>query len=128
MKTAVRAVALACILVTAIALAGCHSFHIDMAVENRTGGPIRLLEVDYPEASFGRDGLAAGASFRYRIQVQGSGPLKVQFTDSSGHQIQIQGPALKEKQEGSLEIVLLPGGKAEFNPGLSGSAPDKRSD
>lgn len=100
-------------------LTGCHSAHVDVAVENRTGTPIRLLEVDYPSASFGSDSLAADATYHYRIQVQGSGPIKVQYTASDGRQPQIQGPALAEKQEGTLEIVLLPGGKAEFVPDLS---------
>ena len=114
------AVALGCIL--GIALGGCHSFHVEMNVENRTGAPIRLLEVDYPSASFGADTLAAGATFRYRIQVQGNGPVKVQYTDPAEHPVQIQGPALADKQEGTLEIVLLPNGKAEFHPRLSGPA------
>ena len=111
-------------LIAAMALAGCHSFHIDMAVENRTGGPIRLMEVDYPYASFGADSLAAGATFHYRIQVQGSGELNVQYTGPGDRQVQIKGPALQEKQEGTMEIVLLPNGKAEFEPHLS--APPNR--
>ncbi len=112
-------------------LAGCHSFHIDIAVENQTGVPIRLLEVDYPNASFGVDVLAANATYHYRIQVQGNGPLKVQYstpvgdTPSQGQQRQIQGPVLTEKQEGTLKIVLLPNGKADFNPHLS--APETSS-
>ena len=106
-------------LIAGILLAGCHSFHIDIAVENRTGAPIRLLEVDYPYASFGSNGLAADATFHYRIQVQGSGQLKVQYTEPNQHQVQIQGPPLAEKQEGTLEIVLLPNGKADFQPHLS---------
>jgi len=114
-----RAIAVACLIAIAAALAGCHSFHIDITVENRTGAPIRLLEVDYPYASFGANSLAADATFHYRIQVQGSGQLKVQYTDPNQHQVQIQGPALVEKQEGTIEILLLPNGKAEFNPHLS---------
>ena len=104
-------------------LAGCHSSHIQVTVENRTGAPIRLLEVDYPSASFGSDSLDAGASYHYRIQVQGSGPLKVQYTAGTGGQPQSQrqivGPVLAERQEGAVEIVLLPDGKAEFHPRLS---------
>ncbi len=99
---------------------GCHSYHIETTVENRTGAPIQLLEVDYPSASFGTDTLDAGADFHYRIQIRGSGALKVQYTETASHQVrQISGPQLFEQQEGRLEIVLLPAGKAEFHPALS---------
>ncbi len=97
---------------------GCRSHHIDATIENRTGGPIRLLEVDYPSASFGADPLAPGAVMHYRIQVQGDGPLKVQYTAADGHQPQINGPALAEGQEGQFEIVLLHDGRTEFHPHL----------
>jgi hypothetical protein len=100
-------------------LTGCHSAHVEVAVENRTGAPIRLLEVDYPNASFGSDSLAANATMRYRIQVQGHGPVKVQYTAGDGRQSQVEGPPLAEHQEGALQIVLRPGGKAEFHPDLS---------
>ena len=99
---------------------GCHSYHVDATVENRTGDAITLLEVDYPSASFGADKLAAGADYHYRFQVRDSGPVKVQYTESTTLQArQISGPELSEGQEGRLEIVLLPGGKAEFHPSLS---------
>jgi hypothetical protein len=88
-------------------------------VENRTGGAVQLLEVDYPSASFGADSLAAGAVLPYRIQVRGDGPLKVQYTGSDGQQRQITGPALVERQEGRIEIVLLAGGRVEFHPYLA---------
>jgi hypothetical protein len=102
-----------------MALAGCHSRHIDTTVENRTGGAIQLLEVDYPSASFGANSLAAGEVFHYRIQLRGNGGLKVEYTGSEGRQVEIEGPALTEPQEGRIEIVLLPGGQAEFHPQLS---------
>lgn len=115
-----RRLILAGILLSALAWAsGCHSYHVDVTVENRTGGAIQLLEVDYPSASFGADNLAAGAVYRYRIQLRGAGPLKVQYTGSDGRQRQIGGPALAERQEGRVEILLLPGGKAEFHPQLT---------
>lgn len=98
---------------------GCHSYHIDATVENLTGSPIQLLEVNYPSASFGDDVLAAGAIFNYRFQVRGSGPLKVEYTTSGQHQVQILGPVLAERQEGRIQIVLLPNGKVEFHPQLT---------
>jgi hypothetical protein len=100
-------------------LAACHSYHVETSVVNQTGGAVQLLEVDYPNASFGDNALAPGATYHYRIQLQGSGPLKVQFTASDGKQAQITGPTVYERQEGRLEIILLPGGKAEFHPQLT---------
>jgi hypothetical protein len=112
--------ALAALLLSgAIALSACHSYHIDVTIKNSTGGAISLLEVDYPSASFGADSLAAGAEFHYLIQTRGSAPLKVQYTSPTRHQVQIAGPTLFERQEGKIEIVLLPGGKAEFHPSLN---------
>jgi len=102
-----------------LAAGGCHSYHVETTVENRTGAGIQLLEVDYPSASFGADRLAAGAEFHYRIQIQGSGQIKVQYTAPGGHQEQITGPRLSQGQQGQFQIVLLPGGKAEFHPKLT---------
>ena len=97
---------------------GCRSHHIEATIENHTGGPISLLEVDYPEASFGANALGADSVMHYRIQTRGSGPISVQYTGADGHSAQIKGPDLYEGQEGSIEIVLLPNGKAEFHPAL----------
>jgi hypothetical protein len=101
-------------------MAGCHSYHVETTVENHTGAAIQLLEVDYPSASFGANNLAAGGELHYRIQLRGSGSVKVQYTtgDGSQRQEQMDGPTLTEGQDGRLEIVLLPGGKAEFHPEL----------
>lgn len=107
------------ILAGSFAVGGCHSYHIETTVENRTGAAIQLLEVDYPSASFGADSLDAGADFHYRIQIRGSGALKVQYTAKGEHQVQITGPRLFEGQQGQLRIVLQPGGKATFEPELN---------
>ncbi|HEV2486383.1 MAG TPA: hypothetical protein VGT08_12695 [Terracidiphilus sp.] len=110
------------LLLALIVATGCRSYHVEIMVQNRTGTAIQLLEVDYPSASFGADSLAAGAVFHYRIQIQGTGTLKVQYTAADGHHEQISGPTLSEHQQGSLQIVLLPAGKAEFHPQLNPGA------
>lgn len=97
----------------------CHSYHIEATVKNNTGAPISLLEVDYPSASFGADAVGASAEVHHRIQTRGSGPLKVQYTDAHGKQVQVTGPTLYENQEGQIEIDLLAAGKAEFHPSLN---------
>lgn len=120
MTRRIACLAAALLLSISGALSACHSAQIDATVENRTGAAIELLEVDYPSASFGADKLAAGAAFKYRFQVRLNGPVKVQYTESATQkQRQITGPGVSEGQEGSLEIVLLPDGKAEFHPALS---------
>ena len=106
-------------VLSAFLFSACHSYHIDATIENHTGAPIQLLEVDYPAASFGADSLAADANFHYRFQVRGSGQLKVSYTAANGQTVQISGPTLAERQQGTLEIVLEPGGKAEFHPQLT---------
>jgi hypothetical protein len=117
MKTRFKAVAAASLGLAV--LAGCsHSAHVEVTVENRTGGPIRLLEVDYPSASFGADSLAAGAAMHYKIQLQDKGQIKVQYTTADNHQVQMAGPQLAQGQEGKFEIVLQPAGKADFKPDL----------
>jgi|SRR5580698_5335386 hypothetical protein len=103
---------------TLTAMTGCHSYHVDTVIENRSGEVVKLLEVDYPNASFGADAIAAGADFHYRFQVQGNGPIKVQYTRASGDTAQATGPILEDHEEGRMEITLLPGAKVEFHPQL----------
>lgn len=110
---------MAALLVAFTAISACRSHHVDITVENQTGAPIQLLEVDYPNASFGADNLASGADFHYRIQVSGSGPLKIQYTLPGDHQVKITGIALAQGQQGTLQIVLQPKGKADFRPQLT---------
>lgn len=104
----------------AASLCACRSPRIDVTVENRTGSAIELLEVDYPSASFGADRLPAGADYRYRFQVRGSGPIRVQYTDPVSRQLrQASGPDLHEQQAGAIEILLLPAGRTEFHPAFT---------
>jgi len=107
------------LLFSVVFLSACHSYHIELTIRNQTGGSISLLEVDYPSASFGKDTLATGADFHYRIQARGSAPIKIQYTAANSRQVQITGPTLYEKQEGKMDVVLLPDGKAGFQPNLT---------
>jgi hypothetical protein len=79
-------------------------------ISNQTGRPVSLIEVDYPSASFGRDALAAGASFPYRFQIIGSGPTTVAWTDATRHPHKSTGPSLHDGQHGQLTITLTPTG------------------
>ncbi len=111
--------ALVVALVLTFALDGCKSAHINVTVQNHTGETIKLVEVDYPSASFGIDSLDNGGEYQYLIQVRLSGKTKVQYTDANTLKVmKIEGPELKEGQQGTMTIVLLPDGKADFKPQL----------
>jgi len=101
-----------------LAISGCKSYWVDASVVNETGQAIRELEVDYPTASFGTNSLAPGATMHYRLQIRGSGPIKVEYTTPDGKISHAQGLALSEHQQGQVTIRLLPDGKAEFLPNL----------
>ena len=118
-RTCARRLFCAVALLPLLVLAACRSDHVQVTIENHTGGPVQLLELDYPNASFGADRIAAGADFHYRIQVRGTSALNLSYTGTGNKQYQIKGPELADHSQGSLHIVLLPAGKADFQPSLT---------
>jgi hypothetical protein len=119
LKASLRIVMATGLFLGFLALAGCHSYHVETTVVNHTGKTLKLLEVEYPSATFGTGQLDAGATFPYRMQFRNSGSIKVTYTADDGRLVTISGPQVAEKQEGKLDIVLLPDGKAEFHPDLT---------
>jgi hypothetical protein len=96
------------LLALVVGLSGCKSAFITVTVRNQTGGPVSLLEVDYPSASFGTEAIAAGAEFHYRFKVIGSGRTKVGWVDAAHKEHSVDGPELSEGQEGQIAITLEP--------------------
>ena len=84
---------------------GCHSALVQASLHNATGSEMRLIEIDYPSASFGLQRLANGSDFKYRFKILGSGAVKLIYTDSAGHEHTAEGPVLHEGQEGQLQIL-----------------------
>ena len=95
-------------------LAGCRSAFISATLRNSGPQPVRLVEVDYPSASFGVGALAPGAEFRYRFKVQGSGPLKLEFTDADSKTHEATGPNVQEGEAGNLVIEIDPSGQVHW--------------
>lgn len=100
--------------------AGCHSRFVDATIDNRGAKAIQMIEVDYPSASFGVGSLAPGAQFHYRFKIQGSGAIKLQFTDAQGSVHDLDGPELQEGQEGRLTISIDSAGKVKWQSNLAG--------
>jgi hypothetical protein len=107
------------LLLPLLMAASCRSYIVHLTVVNHTGSTVNLLEVDYPNASFGVDTLPAGSVYHYRLQLQDSGHIKVQYTAGEKQQYTSTGPTLHERQQGDLEIILDPNGKTEFHPHLN---------
>lgn len=70
------------------------------------GADIHQLEVDYPNASFGRDYVPSGESFTYPPKLIGSGPVKVTFNDSNGKSHTATGPVIQEGMRKNLVISI----------------------
>ena len=118
MTTSSTVRALLCSALALVPATGCKSAYIAATVANRTGGPVSLVEVDYPSASFGREAVPENGSFPYRFKIIGSGPTKVSWTDAAHHDHTAPGPILYEGQQGCLKITLTPTG-ARWEPELT---------
>lgn len=92
-----------------LSAAGCHSAFIEATLVNHSGEAVRLVEVDYPSASFGTQLLPSGAVFHYRFKVIGEGPVKLSWTDAHAGEHSVEGPRLHEGQQGLLTVTMGPG-------------------
>lgn len=106
-------------LLLPLVLLGCHSAYVEATIENGSGKPIPLVEVDYPSASFGTQDLAPGARYTYRFKVLGEGPTKVLWTDSAHADHSATGPELREDDEGKLTISFGGGGAPVWTKSLT---------
>lgn len=100
-------------------LAGCKSTFVQTTIVNHSGAPLRLVELDYPSASFGTTNLNNAAEFHYRFKIQGSGSVKLDFVDSAGKTHHAVGPELDEGQEGSLIITIDDANKVSWKPSFT---------
>lgn len=82
---------------------------------------MRLIEVDYPSASFGTQQIPNNATYHYHFKILDSGPVKITFTGDSGKTYTATGPTLNEGQQGNLTITLESDGKVAWTPELSNS-------
>ena len=98
------------------AVVSCRSRVVEVNLINTSSQPVSLVVIDYPGATFGVNTLNAGATYRYAIKPQGTGPLKVQFADAEGHSHNYTGPALHKNDEGAVTVKLTQdGATAEMN-------------
>lgn len=106
-----------------LVLSGCHSPYVETDIVNRSGSPARLIEVDYPDASFGTQQLPDGAAYHYHFKILGEtpGPVSITFTGPGNKIHTATGPVLHPGQQGNLVITLESEGKVKWSPQLSPS-------
>ena len=115
LKFALKVSAVSLLLVVA---GGCKSRFIEATLVNQ-GPAVHVLEFDYPNASFGANVLATGATFHYRFKVQGSGPLALHYEDVSGKPHTADGPKVDLGDQGSLLVTIDAGGTVSWAPSLT---------
>jgi hypothetical protein len=103
--------ALAFVFSLSMACAGCAQSHmIQVTVTNTSPEKISTIVIDYPEATFGINSLEPGKSFHDKIKPTATGNLKIEFLDAHGAGHVSQGPVLRKRDEGSIEIQLTQDG------------------
>lgn len=105
-------------LCVCLGLTSCHSPFVQTSIVNHTGSVVKLIEVDYPNASFGTQQIADNSAYHYRFQIQGPGPVKITYTGAKNKIYKATGPKLIQNQEGSLVITLEANGKVTWTPTL----------
>ncbi len=119
MKKPMLLTAVAATVLLSLAASGCRRTPVvDATITNNTGENIRVLEVDYPNASFGTSTLNQGESFRYRFVIQDPGHVSLSYSDLRGKDHKAIGPAVDKGQQGTISAVLNPSGVA-WTPRLS---------
>ena len=118
---AVRRAAFLTAFGTLCVLCGCHSAFVQTTIVNQSGTSLRLVELEYPSASFGTTNLDANANYHYRFKIQGSGSAKLDFVDAQGKTHQAVGPELDEGQEGTLLVTIKTAGVVTWVPQLIAS-------
>ncbi len=107
----------------AAASAGCHNplrnSLVATTIVNHQDTPVRLLEFDYPFASFGADSLAAGGEFRHSFAIEGSGPLTLHFEDAAGKSHTAKGPSVQGGERGSLLVTIDGPGAVQWSLNVS---------
>jgi len=115
--TAARTLFLA--LLASFAITACRSAFVETTIENDGSTAVRLIEVDYPSASFGTQTIDAHAAYHYHFKIQGSGPITLTFSDAAGKIHTATGPALTQGQQGDLKIAIDPTGGVSWISHLS---------
>ena len=103
-------------LFACLGLTACLSPFVETSIVNHTGSTVRLIEVDYPSASFGTQQIADSETYHYRFQIQGPGKVKISYTGANNKVYKATGPELEKNQEGPLVITLEPDGKVVWAP------------
>jgi hypothetical protein len=86
-------------------LIGCRSHVVSVTIHNATNATLRNVEFQYPGGSFGRNVLAPGESYTYRIKVMRSGSSVLNL-DANGTLRTKTGPSLQANSEGALQVEV----------------------
>ena len=108
-------------LLALLCLTACRSPYVETTIENTGAAPLRLIEVDYPSASFGLQSLDPHGAYHYHFKIQGTGPVTITFTDAAGKSHTVAGPILREGQQGTLHITIDPSNGVSWGLHLTGA-------
>ncbi len=98
-----------------LSCSGCQSRFIVATIENDTDQPVRMVEIDYPGASFGVSVLAPHSRYSYRFKALGTGPLALSYNENAGATHTSAGPIVNDSQGGVLRVKIGEHGAVSWN-------------
>lgn len=103
-----------------LAVSGCRSSNfIETTIRNDGDAPLKLIEVDYPSASFGTQSLAPHSVYHYRFKVQGSGPITLSYVAPDNQTHTLAGPTLAEGDKGALTVAINAAGQISWQSAVT---------
>ena len=101
-------------------ISGCKpSAYIQAAIQNQGNEPVKLVEIDYPSASFGVQQIPPRTIYHYQFKVQGSGNISITFVGNQDKSYTVVGPELRQGDQGIVEVFLDATGSVHWNPVLT---------
>jgi hypothetical protein len=115
-----RPVATLTLALSLLTVSGCRSSNfIETTIRNDGDAPLKLIEVDYPSASFGTQSLAPHSVYHYHFKVQGSGPVTLSYVEPDNRTRTLAGPTLSEGDQGALTIAINPAGQVSWQSAVT---------
>lgn len=103
-----------------LVLTACKTNFVNLTIVNNGNADLHNVELQYPNASFGKSTLAPGESYSYKAKIIADGELKLKFLDPSGREHNEKGPPISKNATGQVTITIDETADNKWNAQIEG--------